>query len=68
MIQVTKNEFQEMFQLGILNGNRRDNKEWSIASRHKKSKYKTRYVSRDHYAKYVSMKNSENKETKKTKD
>ena len=64
MIQVSATVFQELFKLGILNGKNRSEKEWTVTSRRKPARRKKHYISRDHYAKYLSMKNSENKEIK----
>lgn len=54
-----------MLNLGILNGKIKSEKEWTVTSRRKPSRRKKHYISRDHYAKYISMKNSENKEINK---
>lgn len=64
MILVSKLEFQKMLSMGILNGKNHSEKEWTVTSRRKPARRKKHYVSRDHYTKYLSMKNSENKETK----
>jgi len=55
LIQVTKSQFQEMFTLGILRGNSRQSKEFTVVNKNKKGTYKTRYVNEADYEKYMSM-------------
>lgn len=52
LVQVRKEEFLEMFRLGILHGNDRNKKCWNITSKQKKGKRKKRYVSEYEYKKY----------------
>ena len=44
-----------MFTLGILRGNSRQSKEFTVVNKNKKGTYKTRYVNEADYEKYMSM-------------
>ena len=56
MIQITKTQFQEMIDLGIL---KETNKNWTTTSVKKKSGRKKRYVNEFQYNKYLAIKNGE---------
>ncbi len=60
MVKISKTEFLEIFSLGILKGNKKQNKEWTVTCRQKKSKNKTRYVDEARYAEYLRRKNIDN--------
>lgn len=60
MILISKNDFLKMFELKILNGNKKVNKEWTVTSVGKKSKRKKHYVDEAHYAQYLRMKDKNN--------
>jgi len=51
-----------MFQMGILKGNNRHDKQWTITSVHKKSRRKKRHVSAEDYDSYLKLKNKINNE------
>ncbi len=57
MVKVPKSIFLEMFQLKILNGNKKENKEWSRTCPNKPARHKTRYVHQADYEKYLKAKN-----------
>ena len=54
MIQITKTQYQEMLNLGIL---KETNKNWVTTSVKKKSKRKKRYVDEFKFKKYLAIKN-----------
>lgn len=56
MIQITKTQFQEMIDLGIL---KETNKNWVTTSVKKKSKRKKKYVDEFKFKKYLAIKNGE---------
>ncbi len=58
MVLVSKNEFLQMFSLGILNGNKKELKEFTVTSRKKPASRKKRYVHEADYAKLMRIKNN----------
>ena len=56
MIQITKTQYQEMLNLGIL---KETNKNWVTTSVKKKSKRKKKYVDEFKFKKYLAIKNGE---------
>lgn len=60
MRQISKTEFLEMFELKILNGSKRNNKEFTVTSRKKPSKRKKHYCHDADYALYLRKKNNKN--------
>lgn len=52
MVKISKSEFMEMFQLGIICGNDRNKKCWHITSKQKGRKCKNRYISEYEYNQY----------------
>jgi len=54
--QISKTEFLEMFEMGILNGSNKSNKEWSVTCRNKPARHKTRYVHDGDYNKWLFKK------------
>ena len=58
MIQISKNEFLQMFSLGILNGNKKELKEFTVTSRKKPASRKKHYVHEAHYSQYLRAKNN----------
>ena len=63
MIQISKNQFLEMFSLGILSGNKKESKEFTVTCRAKKSKNKTRYVNEADYERYLKRKSKSNNDS-----
>ena len=59
LVLISKNEFLEMFSLGILSGSRKDNKEWTVTSRKRPSRRKKRYVDEATYSKYLNVKSKQ---------
>lgn len=53
LVQISKEEFLEMFKLGILNDKDPFKKSWSITSKFKTGKRKKRYISEFEYGKYM---------------
>ena len=56
-----------MFRMGILNGSRQSNKEWTVTCPNKPSRHKTRYVHDGDYTKYMLAKNKEKNSIKDIK-
>jgi len=56
LIQITKTQYQEMLNLGIL---KETNKNWVTTSVKKKSKRKKKYVDEFKFKKYLAIKNGE---------
>jgi len=49
-----------MFSLGILNGNKKELKEFTVTSRRKPGKRKKHYCHEAHYNQYLRMKSKDN--------
>lgn len=62
MIQVSRTEFLEMFDLGVLKTSREKN--FTVTSRKKPARRKKRYVDRDQYAQYLERRDNKNKDNK----
>ena len=52
-----------MFSLGILSGNKKESKEFTVTCRAKKSKNKTRYVNEADYERYLKRKSKSNNDS-----